>query len=38
MSEICLALAARIKILNGTADMDTAKTMLSYDGLKPKKN
>ena len=37
MSEICLALAARIKILNGTADMDTAKTMLSYDGLKPKK-
>ena len=38
MSEICLALAARIKILNGTADMDTAKTMLSYDGLEPKKN
>lgn len=37
MCEVCLALAARIKILSGTVDMDTAKTMLSYSGLKPKK-
>ena len=37
MSEICLALAAGTKVLNGSADMDMAKTMLSYEGLKPKK-
>lgn len=37
MSEICLALAAGIKVLNGSADMDMAKTMLSYEGLKPEK-
>lgn len=35
LSEVCLALAAGIKVLNGSADMDMAKTMLSYGDLKP---
>lgn len=35
MSEVCLALAAGIKVQNGSADMEIAKTMLAYDGLKP---